>query len=317
MKHPLPRILARSATGLPEPARRWLMIRHLHFDPQEVRHVVFKLAESRAEREQAFHLLHDCYERRGLIEHTASGLRVSLHALLPTTATFVGMRNDAVQATLSLIEDSPFGLPMESLYATEISSLRANGRHLAEVGALAVAPSFRRKGVTLMMFNLMIRWAYFRGVEDLVITVHPRSAAFYRTLLLFERIGDVRVYASLRDAPAVALRLDLTTTFARYARTYGSSVTRLDSNDRLNLHRFFHLDEFPNLCLPPWRRMADPGCGPEDVRHFAAQNALDLEALTEAQRDYLFARQEEVSISALPASPITADRDVERVGTRE
>jgi len=54
MKHLLQKILARGAMALPEPARRWLMMRHLHFDPQEVRHFVFKLAESRAEREQAF-----------------------------------------------------------------------------------------------------------------------------------------------------------------------------------------------------------------------------------------------------------------------
>ncbi|HYT32041.1 MAG TPA: hypothetical protein VEO37_05565, partial [Thermoanaerobaculia bacterium] len=191
---------AKALENLPRPIKRRSYLRHLRFHEGELRNLTFKLAETAEEREQAFRVLHDMYVRRGLLDPSLSGLKLNVFSLLPTTAIFIGIREGRVLSTMSLVEDSPLGLPMEDLYADAVEKVRSRGGRLAEVGALAVGRGARGKGLALQMYNLMFRWAQFhRSVDDLVIAVHPRVRDFYETLLLFDKIGGERRYSSLKD----------------------------------------------------------------------------------------------------------------------
>ena len=293
--------LTQAVAHLPRPLRRRSYLSHLRFRSSEISALLFKLAETRSEREQAFRVLHDMYLRRGLIDPAESGLRCNVFSVLPSTALFVGMRETEVLSTMSLIEDSALGLPMEDLYSREITRLRSKRRRLAEVGALAVARGYRGKGLALMMYNLMFRWAHFyRGVDDLVIAVNPRVADFYETILFFERIGEERIYASLKDAPAVALRLDLRTAVGKYRRAYdGKGGAKEASSPVANLYRFFLFDEYPNLQLPRGagevRLSPPPAWDASDVRELLERQRMKPEALSAAERRVLFAAYPELA----------------------
>jgi UDP:flavonoid glycosyltransferase YjiC (YdhE family) len=289
------RELARAVLHLPRPLRRKSYLAHVHFQTDEVSSIVFKLAETREEREQAFALLHNMYVRRGLIDQTPSGLKLSVFSLLPTTSIFIGVRDGRVLSTMALIEDSPLGLPMEEIYGEEVARLRLPGRRVAEVGSLAVATGVRGKGLPLLMYNLMFRWAHFyRGVDDLAIAVNPRVEDFYSTLLLFERIGGVRTYETLKQAPAVALRLDLRTGVARYRRIYDHNGATVGRRSPLsNLYRFFCVEEFSNLSLPALPTappLAPPRWDPADVSRFLSRLQFDAETLTSEQRRFFYAQ---------------------------
>ncbi len=183
----------------------------------------------------AFSLLYRNYLRRGLIDPDPVGLRFTVHNLLPESATFAAKVPGRVVATFSVIPDTiPLGLPMEALYAAELGRLRAEGRRPAEVSGLAVDPDFRP--VSLLLILNLVRMLYAHAqttrVTDLVMACHPRHARLYERLFLFEPFGPLRTYRAVNDAPAVALRLDLTCVRDRYLGAYGDG----------SLYRFFFVD---------------------------------------------------------------------------
>ena len=166
------------------------------------------LVVSSAEREACFRLVHTQYVGRGYAERDASGRRLLLHHALPTTRIFRVTSASRVVATVSLVPDSLLGLPMDALYAAQLRPLRAAGRRLAEVSALAAAPGAGPATVAKLMSHLMLYAEGLGRVDDLCVTVHPRHIRFYERLG-FSRLGAVRHYAAVNGAPAVALRLDL------------------------------------------------------------------------------------------------------------
>jgi hypothetical protein len=117
-----------------------------------------------------------------------------------------------VVATVSLVEDSPHGLPCDALYRDELRAPRAMGQRLAEVSALAVADETSREGFRTVRALVQVVALYavrIARLDALVITVNPRHSAFYERRLGFERFGPVRSYDAVNGAPAVPLRLDL------------------------------------------------------------------------------------------------------------
>lgn len=177
----------------------------------------------------AFRLVHDQYTWRGYMAPSPSGRRLSVHHALPTTKVFVARRDDRVIGTVTLVGDSLFGLPMDDLYRHEISTLRAQGRRIAEVSALATAAESRRTGITVLLhlMRALITYAVkLAALDDLCITVNPRHVEFYRSCMRFETIGGERAYSKVNGAPAVALRLNL-----EVARAIEASVHRGDERE--------------------------------------------------------------------------------------
>lgn len=166
------------------------------------------LSLTRADRRQAERLVHDVYVARGLRD-PASGPRAlgASHAVV-----FVARVDGAVGATLSLLRDSTRGLPADALYRAELEALRAAGRRVAEVSALAVDPRWRGAALSLVRPLVQLIGVYARdieGVDELCIAVHPRHAPFYEGQFGFARFGAEKPYAAVAGAPAVGLRLDL------------------------------------------------------------------------------------------------------------
>ena len=170
--------------------------------------VAASLAVTRDDIDEANRLVHDAYVARGLRDAV-----VQRRAARPRSAVvFVARIDGAVGATLSLLEDSSRGLPVDALYRSELAALRADGRRLAEVGALAVDRPWRGATLTLMRPLVQLVGIYARdvgGMDDLCIAVHPRHAPFYVRGFGFTRFGVEKAYGAVKGAPAVGLRLDL------------------------------------------------------------------------------------------------------------
>ena len=172
----------------------------------------FHVARTRRELESAYGLVHTSYERAGLVDAHGTGLRFGPHNFLPDTRTFVATLHGDVVATVTLVFDSPLGLPMDAVYGDVLGPLRADGRRLVEVTMLADRRASGRRTLPIVLRLTKILFDYAREQaesDDLVVAVHPRHQAFYERLLYFEAIGERRSYVSVRGNPAVALRLDL------------------------------------------------------------------------------------------------------------
>jgi len=170
----------------------------------------FGLATDCRTLEQAFRLQHDQYVAHGYMEVHPSGWRLSLHNALSATRVFVARAGGRVVGTMTLIADSPLGLPMDEIYTDELRKLRDAGRNLAEVSALAIDPEYQSSGVPILL--RLIRMLVIDAAQtksDLCIAVNPHHAAFYRKALHFQDLGGLKQYGKVNGAPAIALRLDL------------------------------------------------------------------------------------------------------------
>lgn len=173
--------------------------------------IVFRIAQTRKDRASAFRLTHSGYVRAGLCEPNPHGMRVTRHQLLASTDILISQLRGETICTMSLIVDSVAGLPLESIYPDEVERRRRAGLVLAEVGCLADRREDPRRGFPVFMelCRLTAQAAKFRGVEQLLLAVHPRHGKFYRRFLAFEQIGDVQAYEAVCGQPAVLMMLPI------------------------------------------------------------------------------------------------------------
>ena len=97
----------------------------------------YRVARSRRELEKAYALVYQEYLKRDYINEVESGWRISLHNAMPETTTFVGIMEEEVLATVSIIPDSPLGLPMDCIYREELNQFRAQKKKICEISMLA------------------------------------------------------------------------------------------------------------------------------------------------------------------------------------
>ncbi len=129
--------------------------------------------------------------------------------------------NDAVIGTVSIVVDTPRGLPAGHVFPDELDRLRSRGRRAAEAIMLAHRPGepdragrteFRR---LLMLLRYVIDHARLCNADDLLILTNPHHEAFYRRKLAFDVVAGPRPCANVRGAPAVLLRHDMHSVKAR------------------------------------------------------------------------------------------------------
>jgi len=186
------------------------------------REAAIRIAQSRGELYGAFRLVYEAYLRSDLARPNRLGMRVNRFNLLPTTEVFVAVERNRVICTMSLVRDGRRGIPMEAIYDQEVGCCRSQGISIAEVSCLADQqqgsnhsfPTLSR----LMSFTAQV--AKKRGVDELLIAVHPRHGRFYERFLAFEPIGDETTYPMVQGNPAVALALDLNRLQVDHPRAY-------------------------------------------------------------------------------------------------
>jgi len=89
--------------------------------------VCIKIAQTKEELEAAYQLVYDVYAKDRYIKPNAWGLHVTLFHLLPQTKTFVATLGGEMVGTATVVPDSLFGLPLESLFGEEVKPLQSLG----------------------------------------------------------------------------------------------------------------------------------------------------------------------------------------------
>lgn len=170
---------------------------------------IFKIADCGHELLQAYGLLHREYVHAGYVHEKPSGLLFTKHHLLPQTRVLIATCSDNVVSTATIVRDTQtFGLPMDELYAPELSTLRRQGRKILEVSSLASDRyGFSRSGIQDFT-KLIFLFCVFLAADDICIMVNPKHAPLYRSRCGFEVFGPEKYYSRV-NAPAIALRSDV------------------------------------------------------------------------------------------------------------
>jgi len=227
------------------------------------------IASNAEEIEAAFRLVHNTHLRCGYISAQPHGIKVNVHSALPGTTVFVAKVRGTVVSTLSLIADSPLGLPMEAFYADEVAELRARGGRLGEVSALADRRAEMHRCLNELLALSRMLFCYARsnmGLSDLCIAVNPRHEAYYTGFLKFEHLGRSKTHAAVQGATPVALRLNI------------ESLERRALTDE-RMWRLLNDKEAQGVSLEKKYHFTD-----EDARYFLVEKSNALaEASPEAQ----------------------------------
>lgn len=255
----------------------------------------FKVAETQEELDQAFALLHDAYVYEKLMDPHPSGIRVTKYHALPSTTTLIAIEDDTVVGTLSLIRQSSFGLPLESIF--EIKGVPPMAR-IAEVSSLAIKKEYRqqRGRILFPLLKFLYHYSYdYFGVTHFVIAVNPKWIDFYKQVLLFKPLSKKTVsqYSFVNNAPAVGAILDLNLAQKVYYQMYNGK------HPKRNLSAFFQDLEAKNMEFPLRKRsvISDPVLSPSMLDFFfnkktqclSTMNEYEISVLRELynHRDYL------------------------------
>jgi hypothetical protein len=172
----------------------------------------FRIARTRHERERSYGLMYDIYERTGYAHDHPARMWLTLYELLPDSVTLVVLRDEEVAATLTLVFDSPFGLPDDETYRDELDRMRASGCRLCQIISLGVnVPRRASRRILGRLFDFAYLIARrVRRATHFVHTVIPKHAPFYRDQLLFMDEGEER-FQQKTGATVVLLSIPLDT----------------------------------------------------------------------------------------------------------
>jgi hypothetical protein len=112
---------------------------------------------------------------------------------------------------MTTMYDNPGGLPLDSVYKSELDTLRRQGFRLMELGLFADRRESIRRSLDALMG--LMRYAFYLSVLGNhpcgVIGVHPHHADFYRRMLGFQPLGRELAYPTVQNNPVVLLFLDV------------------------------------------------------------------------------------------------------------
>lgn len=190
-------------------------------------------ANSLDEIKEAYELVYREYLARGYCEANPSKMHYNAHCMFPDSRVFTLRRDGRLLGTLSLIPDSPCGIPLEHLFPQEVARLRRPGRRIAEVSLLALnGEYFKKKTFSLTdfqkltgsfrLFKVMFDYARFEArVTDIVIGMHPKHEELYR-YLSFETIGPTKSYSNACGKPALPMWMDIPRNISTVSLKHGA-----------------------------------------------------------------------------------------------
>lgn len=162
------------------------------------------LINSFKQRIKATTLIKRMYASRGYQTESSSVFSASSNQY-----TFEARQSGQLVGTLTLTIDTDTRLLADTLYQTELDQFRQKGQKLCEVSKLAFCPESSSKEIFASIFHMAYIFAHrIHGVDDAFIEINPRHAPFYKRMLGFQQIGELRTCPRV-NAPAVLLHLNL------------------------------------------------------------------------------------------------------------
>lgn len=181
--------------------------------------IIYRLVQTKEDQHSAAEIVRKQYEHSGYtLTEGSVDEKMALFLNKPTSKTFLGSCNGTPLATVSIIGDSPDGLPLDELYQDEVDLLRQKGWRLAEVSQLAIdttralellpEKALKRNVLLFPLFSIVLQCGRHDTLDALCIAINPKHEAFYDALG-FETIGGLKYYTSFNQAPAIAKALPL------------------------------------------------------------------------------------------------------------
>ncbi len=147
----------------------------------------------------------------------------------PNRITLTATDRGNVVGTLSLNIDSPIGLGGDVIFKDELDKMRLEGARLSEFTKLAFDPGVQSKAALANLFHLAVIYSRdLYGCTDIIIEINPRHRGFYKRMLGFEQVGELRTNLRV-NAPAYLMRVRLdyaTEQIKKYGGTFDENADK-------------------------------------------------------------------------------------------
>ena len=265
---------------------RKLISKNLRLDKELPDGVIFKLAETIDEFEQAFSILYDNYLAEGFMEPNQAKLRITAYHLLPASMTLICKKDEEVIATCSIIKSSKFGMPTSEVI--NLDEVIPKDKEVAEIGSLAVKKSFQNKSGSILFPFIKFILVYCREYLKLdytVISHHPKWLIFYHLLFGFTRINPKTIdkYNFANGAPVDFQYLDIKKSPDLHCSHY------YHYSNKTNLWKYIWKTNLDNFKYPDRNLFVtdDNILTPEMVRYFFVQKTNVFKNLPKNQKDII------------------------------
>lgn len=249
-----------------------------HLGIQATRHLSALPAQNIGELKACYEIVYKGYLSRGYCLPSESKMFYHYFSFLPKSRTFTLKENGKIIGTISVVVDSPCGLPMDKLFSKEMNSLRRQGRKLAEVTLLALDSGKKKSLFSLAnlekqarlfrLFKIMYEYAHNEaGVTDLIIGVHPKHASLYK-YLQFRPLASIKQYSGACGNLALPLHLQI----AGLAEKYSTAMRSFFTSDATSIDTLRG-----GLVLDA-----------KTVAHFLTENQLMWPQIPERSQEYFF-----------------------------
>lgn len=228
--------------------------------------IIYKIAQTRDEKEQAYRLVRKSYIRAGIEVIKDSDINLNKYFLLPSTITFIAVRDGVVLGTVTQILDSGLGLPIDSF--ADISDIRNSSKRIAEFSFLSIRKKWRGS------HNIYISLAFFAvnyvnthlGVDTILSITDLKGGMFMRGIFGFKRIKtNSKIYKKAKSKASTAQVLKVRESQKFIKKHYDGK------HPSKNLYRYLFHSKLKNQCLVEDKAfpiLGTPVLSKNDIKYF-------------------------------------------------
>lgn len=208
--------------------------------------IIIRLAENQQEIEAANELIYQSYVNLYWADDPAA-FRANKYLATPARRVFVAVDHDRIVGTMSIIKDSPLGLPSDTFHPSHLCGYRDLAERIAEVTSFAVAQSIQHPmNLILFLIKFLMQYSfYYEGLDRLIASCRAKHADFYEERLCFTKLTQPMPYAYAGNVECQLVTLDLTEAHLLLSHRYETA-----DESGSNFYRFLFVDDHPNVRLP-------------------------------------------------------------------
>lgn len=217
--------------------------------------IVIRIARNKDEVHRANQLIAETYVREGFWQegedHVATDKWLNTpHRTVILVIDKQKQNQNEIIGTVSIVKDSPDGLPADGFQPQTINRFRSNGETLAQVTSLAFKKGqSQQQKLVLFLFKYALQFVlYYTRIERLLSLCNPRHARFYSMALGFQMLGQA-VYYPYAKAVGQLSTLHLVHAHQQFTESFQSDRARSDNFYHFLLVREEEQLEFPDKSL--------------------------------------------------------------------
>lgn len=213
---------------LPQKLKQIWTRSQLKMNPSQFKNVVFKIAETQDELEQAYKLLYTVFRAKHLITTNTSEMKITKLDALPTTKMLIAIEQSRVRACLSLSFEGAFRTPTEEHF--DLNFIKKQNKHFIEISHFAIDPEISRfkDDFFLPLCRLCLEFnASGPSAEYLVTSLPPSQFDYFKAVFGLQRLKEQsNLFDDFNLRPAICAFSVLSELQQKMMKMYGEAPSK-------------------------------------------------------------------------------------------